>query len=72
MNRPSSRSKWIAIATGAISLILGIVYLVVVQLLDLRGEMVPAPVSDLSLGRSLLDGRLGQCVVSVLSLTFTF
>lgn len=37
------RSKAVAIITGAIALILGIAYLVVVLLLDLRGEMVPAP-----------------------------
>lgn len=37
------RSKITAILTGAIALILGIAYLVIVQLLDFRGEMVPAP-----------------------------
>ncbi|MDJ1181955.1 hypothetical protein [Roseofilum casamattae] len=37
------RSKFIAILTGAISLLLAIAYLVVVQLLDMRGEMIPAP-----------------------------
>jgi hypothetical protein len=35
------RSKFIAILTGAISLLLGIAYLVMVQVLDNR-EMVPA------------------------------
>lgn len=42
---PSSldRSKWVAIATGVISIVLAIAYLIVVQLLDLRGPMVPAP-----------------------------
>lgn len=38
-----NRSKIVAIVTGAISLVLGILYLILVQLLDLRGEMVPAP-----------------------------
>jgi hypothetical protein len=37
------RSKFVAIVTGAISLILAIAYLVLVQLLDFRGEMIPAP-----------------------------
>jgi hypothetical protein len=41
------RSKVVAIITGAIALILGITYLVIVLLLDLRGEMVPAPQSQL-------------------------
>lgn len=37
------RSKIVAILTGAIALLLGVGYLVLVQLLDFRGEMVPAP-----------------------------
>lgn len=41
------RSKLVAVVTGAIALLLGIAYLLVVQILDFRGEMVPAPV-DLS------------------------
>ena len=41
-----NRSKWVAIATGAISLLLGVAYLAVVQLLDWRGEMVPAPLLE--------------------------
>lgn len=49
------RSKLVAILTGAIALLLSIAYLVIVQLLDFRGEMLPAPI-DLS---SLPD-RLGQ------------
>ncbi|MEM8810414.1 MAG: hypothetical protein AAGF01_30750 [Cyanobacteria bacterium P01_G01_bin.38] len=38
------RSKIVAIITGVISLALAIAYLVLVQLLDFRGEMLPAPV----------------------------
>jgi hypothetical protein len=38
------RSKTIAIVTGAVSLLLGILYLILVQILDFRGEMLPAPV----------------------------
>jgi hypothetical protein len=41
------RSKLVAVITGAIALLLGIAYLVVVQILDFRGEMLPAP-TDLS------------------------
>ncbi|MEB3292808.1 MAG: hypothetical protein VKJ24_06585 [Synechococcales bacterium] len=37
------RPQWTAILTGAISLILGIIYLLVVQFLDAR-PMVPAPI----------------------------
>jgi hypothetical protein len=41
------RSKIVAVVTGAIALILGIAYLIIVQFLDFRGEMLPAP-TDLS------------------------
>jgi hypothetical protein len=40
-----NRSKVVAILTGAISLLLAIAYLIMVQLLDFRGEMLPAPQS---------------------------
>lgn len=40
------RSKFVAVVTGAISILLAIVYLLVVQLLDFRGEMKPAPIDD--------------------------
>ena len=41
------RSKIVAIITGVISLILAIAYLLIVQILDFRGEMIPAPQSYL-------------------------
>jgi hypothetical protein len=41
------RSKIVAVITGVISLLLAIAYLVIVQLLDFRGEMLPAPISYL-------------------------
>jgi hypothetical protein len=41
------RSKIVAIVTGAISLLLALAYLLLVQLLDFRGDMVPAPISTL-------------------------
>jgi hypothetical protein len=40
------RSKAVAIITGAISLLLGAAYLIMVQILDSR-EMLPAPVLEL-------------------------
>jgi len=42
------KGKIVAVITGAISIIIAIAYLVLVQLLDFRGEMIPAPV-DLSM-----------------------
>ncbi|MGC1310019.1 MAG: hypothetical protein WA885_22555 [Phormidesmis sp.] len=41
------RSKIVAIITGALSILLAVAYLVMVQVLDFRGEMIPAPVSFL-------------------------
>ncbi|MEM9218196.1 MAG: hypothetical protein AAGD25_28125 [Cyanobacteria bacterium P01_F01_bin.150] len=41
------RSKIVAIATGIVAILLGFVYLAVVQFLDFRGEMVPAPIDPL-------------------------
>ena len=38
-----NRSKIVAIITGVLSLLLAIGYLLLVQLLDFRGEMLPAP-----------------------------
>ncbi len=37
------RSQVVAVITGAIALLLGFFYLLVVTLLDFRGEMQPAP-----------------------------
>jgi hypothetical protein len=56
------RSKIVAVITGAIALILGIAYLVLVQFLDFRGEMMPAPV-DLS----QVDGSQAALVQPALS-----
>ena len=41
------RSKIVAIATGVVSVLLAIAYLLLVQVLDFRGEMLPAPVGFL-------------------------
>jgi hypothetical protein len=40
------RSKIVAVITGIISLVLAIAYLLVVQIIDFRGEMLPAPTID--------------------------
>ncbi|MGH7998939.1 MAG: hypothetical protein ACREPR_05790 [Brasilonema sp.] len=61
-----NRGKIVAIITGAISIILAIAYLLLVQLLDFRGEMKPAPISQLSYHSSIIAYSLpenGQVVV---------
>ena len=40
------RSKIVAVITGIISLVLAIAYLLVVQIIDFRGEMLPAPIFE--------------------------
>ncbi|MEQ8972324.1 MAG: glucose-inhibited division protein A [Coleofasciculus sp. C1-SOL-03] len=52
-----NRSKIVAIITGAISIILALAYLLLVQLLDFRGEMVPAPVSQLPQGFQVMNSE---------------
>ena len=41
------RGKIVAIITGVISITIAIAYLIMVQLLDFRGEMIPAPIGIL-------------------------
>ncbi|WP_066382727.1 MULTISPECIES: hypothetical protein [unclassified Anabaena] len=41
-----NRSKVVAIITGAISILLAVAYLIIVQILDYR-DMQPAPISHL-------------------------
>jgi hypothetical protein len=40
-----NQGKIVAIITGAISIFLAVAYLILVQLLDGRGAMIPAPTS---------------------------
>ena len=40
------RSKIVAVATGIISIGLAIAYLLIVQIIDSRGEMLPAPIVE--------------------------
>ncbi|BAY83320.1 hypothetical protein NIES267_28070 [Calothrix parasitica NIES-267] len=40
------RGKIVAVITGVISILLAVAYLVVVQILDFRGEMKPAPITQ--------------------------
>ncbi len=44
-----NRKKVVAIVTGAVSVAIAVAYLILVQFLDFRGEMIPAPVVDMLL-----------------------
>jgi hypothetical protein len=64
------RPKWVAILTGAISLLLGIGYLVLVQLLDFRGNLEPQGFnlpriifSELTIGLIHLSGWIAEWVL---------
>ncbi len=48
------KGKIVAIVTGAISILIAIAYLVLVQLIDFRGEMIPAPISQLTVQALLI------------------
>ncbi len=61
------RSKIIAIITGVISVLLAIAYLIIVQLLDFRGEMIPAPVSQTPQGVEVASAYPVQIVEASLS-----
>ena len=39
----SSRGRWVAIVTGALSVAIGVIYLVLITVLDSRGPMLPPP-----------------------------
>jgi hypothetical protein len=41
--KPNTRGRWVAIATGAISILIGVVYLVLITVLDSRGPLLPPP-----------------------------
>ena len=43
------RGKIVAIITGALSILLAFAYLIIVQILDFRGEMKPAPISQVGI-----------------------
>jgi hypothetical protein len=40
-----ARSRWVAIVTGVIAVALGVGYLLLVQILDWRGDLLPPAIS---------------------------
>ncbi len=45
---PSRRGRWVAIVTGAISILIGLLYLALIVVLDSRGPLQPPPPEALS------------------------
>lgn len=54
MAEPTSRrGRWVAIVTGAISILIGVLYLGLILVLDSRGPLQPPPPEALGLIRPL-------------------
>ena len=43
MANSEQRPRWVAIATGAVSILIGVLYLALITVLDARGPMRPPP-----------------------------
>lgn len=41
--RNDQRGRWVAILTGAISVLIGVLYLLLITVLDQRGPLLPPP-----------------------------
>lgn len=46
---PERRGRWVAIITGALSVLVGVLYLLMIVLLDSRGPLQPPPPEALGL-----------------------
>lgn len=44
-----TRGRWVAIVTGALSVLIGVAYLVLIAVLDSRGPLLPPPPEALGL-----------------------
>ena len=49
MSTPPTRGRWVAIVTGAISILIAAAYLVLITVLDARGPLLPPPPEALGL-----------------------
>jgi hypothetical protein len=50
------RARWVAIVTGAVSILIALLYLGFVTLLDLRGPLLPPPPEALAVSAISADG----------------
>ena len=61
------RGRWVAILTGALSILIGLVYLVLITVLDARGPMQPPPPEALGLAAAPTAPPKAQSPVEVLA-----
>ena len=54
-------SRWVAIVTGAISVAIGVLYLLLITVLDARGPMLPPPAEALAGGEDVPQ-RMSEAV----------
>ena len=52
MSTPPTRGRWVAIVTGAISILIAAAYLLLITVLDARGPLLPPPPEALGLAPS--------------------
>jgi len=60
---PSGRGRWVAIVTGAISILIGVLYLALILVLDSRGPLQPPPPEALLSGAPV-ETPAGAAVVA--------
>ena len=53
MSEQHQGSRWVAIVTGAISVAIGVLYLLLITVLDARGPMLPPPAEALAGGEAV-------------------
>jgi hypothetical protein len=51
-----ARGKWVAILTGALSILIGVAYLVLITVLDSRGPLQPPPPEALGGAAAAVSG----------------
>lgn len=66
MSQPTKdrRGRWVAIITGVISVLIGVLYLVLIAVLDSRGPMLPPPPEALGLASTPLAINAGAEVAT--------
>ncbi|NDG73819.1 MAG: hypothetical protein EBX49_00415 [Synechococcaceae bacterium WB8_1B_136] len=57
--QPQSRGRWVAIITGAISILIAVAYLALITVLDARGPLLPPPPEALGLTAPAAGAAVG-------------